>query len=62
MSMVINWNCKHCGCPLTLDCGEIFPTNMEDEPQLDLTLECGNCDAPILNAFIPLNLFFPIEE
>jgi hypothetical protein len=53
MSMDITLECKKCGCPLTLDCGDFMP-----DGNLDLTLTCENeCGAPVLNAFVPISDF-----
>jgi hypothetical protein len=55
--MGITAQCKSCGCELTLDCGDIMPNG-----ELDLTLTCENdCGAPVLNAFVPLADFHPID-
>ncbi|AJD82968.1 hypothetical protein PJWF_00075 [Achromobacter phage JWF] len=48
--------CAHCGAPLILDVGEFMP-----EGKLDLTLECSNCEAPTLNAFVPFADFEALE-
>lgn len=57
MSMLINCDCEACGGPLCLECGEYMP-----DGALDLTLTCENeCGAPVLNAFVPVADFIPVE-
>lgn len=53
----IDQPCMKCGENLQLRVGDHFPEN-----QLDLTLECSDgCGAPVLNAFVPLTDFIPVE-
>ena len=53
--------CKTCGRFLMMRLGPCMPiTYEEDGPCFDLTLEC-ECEADVLNAFVPLNDFLPID-
>lgn len=47
--------CARCGCNLVLRCGDFTPNN-----SLDLTLECDECDAPALNAFVSISDFVEV--
>lgn len=46
--------CAQCGAALSLHCGDHMP-----DGNLDLTLECDECDAPVLNAFVAAVEFQP---
>jgi hypothetical protein len=63
MGILTTHKCPTCGCELTLDCGEIITKDLHGVDQLDLTLTCWNdCGEPVLNCFVPLSDFIPIEE
>ena len=57
MSISTEVCCKRCGAYLRMRCGDIIVNE-----SLDLTLECeDDCGAPVLNAFVALSDFEPIE-
>lgn len=59
-----NTPCPCPGCKFLMDLhvGPCMPiTNETDGPSLDLILECPNCGT-FLNAFVPVQDFFPMEE